>query len=97
MEANVLYDVFDKYTHDRMNGRTFVKVFKDAKLVNSKLSTTSLDIIFSKVKTKGQLKITPEEFIRGVELAALEKKVDFDTIVEKLSHSTGPKYKGTKP
>ena len=53
MEANTLYDVFDKYSADRMNGRTFVKVFKDAKVVNSKLSTTSLDIIFSKVKTKG--------------------------------------------
>ena len=56
-----------------MNGRTFVKVFQDAKLVNSKLSTTSLDIIFSKVKTKGQMKITPEEFVHGVELAAMEK------------------------
>lgn len=53
MEASTLYDVFDKYAQDRMNGRTFVKVFKDAKLINKKLSSTSLDIIFSKVKTKG--------------------------------------------
>lgn len=36
-----------------MNGRTFVKVFKDAKLVNKKLTSISLDIIFSKIKTKG--------------------------------------------
>lgn len=42
-----------------MNGRTFVKIFKDSKLIDSKLSTTSLDIIFSKIKTKGKLKITP--------------------------------------
>ena len=96
MEANTLYDVYDKYCHDRMNGRTFVKVFKDAKLVNSKLSSTALDIIFSKVKTKGQTKITPEEFVYGVELAALEKQVDFQSLVEKLSKSSGPKYKGTK-
>ena len=85
MDASQLYEIFDKYAQDRMNGRTFVKVFKDAKLTNSKLSTTSLDIIFSKVKTKGQMKITPEEFVHGVELAAMEKQVDFESMIEKLS------------
>lgn len=31
------------------------------------------------------MKITPEEFIRGVELAAMEKQVDFESLVEKVS------------
>lgn len=60
MESNPLKKVFNKYAKGEMNGRTFVKVFKDSKLVGSKLSTTSLDIIFSKIKTKGKLKITPD-------------------------------------
>lgn len=55
-----LAQVYSKYTKDLMNGRTFVKVFKDSKLIDKHLSTTSLDIIFSKVKTKGKLKITFE-------------------------------------
>ena len=55
---NPLRQVYSKYTKDLMNGRTFVKVFKDSKLTDKNLSTTSLDIIFSKIKTKGKLKIT---------------------------------------
>ena len=31
------------------------------------------------------MKITPEEFVHGVELAAMEKQVDFESMIEKLS------------
>jgi len=41
-----------------MNGRTFVKIFTDAKMIDKHLTSTSLDIIFNKIKTKGKLKIT---------------------------------------
>ena len=60
MEADPLQKLFNKYAKGEMNGRTFVKVFKDSKLLDKKLTSTSLDIIFSKVKTKGKLKITPD-------------------------------------
>ena len=43
-----------------MNGRTFVKIFTDAKMTDKKLTTTGLDIIFNKIKTKGKLKINCE-------------------------------------
>lgn len=49
-----------------MNGRTFVKIFKDSKLIDNKLTANSLDIIFSKVKTKGKVKITVDQFVKGV-------------------------------
>lgn len=59
MEDTGLDKVFQAYSGgSEMNGRTFVKVFKDGKVIDSHLSTTSLDIIFNKVKTKGKLKIT---------------------------------------
>lgn len=54
MESDPLNSVFKKYAEKEMNGRTFVKVFKDSKLIDNKLTSTSLDIIFSKVKTKGK-------------------------------------------
>lgn len=90
MEGNSLKKVFNKYAKGEMNGRTFVKVFKDSKLIDSKLTTTSLDIIFSKIKTKGKLKINAEQFAKGVELAAVEKKCDHSALVGKLCSSKGP-------
>lgn len=60
MEGSGLKNVFMAYSTGEMNGRTFVKVFKDAKMEDKKLTSTSLDIIFSKVKTKGKMKITYE-------------------------------------
>ena len=58
MEGSELKKVFDAYSQGEMNGRTFVKIFKDAKLLDSHLTSNGLDIIFNKVKTKGKLKIT---------------------------------------
>ena len=56
MEDSKLHKLFLKYTHNKeeLNGFSFVKIFKDSKLVNSKLKSTDLDIIFSKAKTKGK-------------------------------------------
>ena len=34
-----------------MSGKNFSKLFKDSGLMNSKLTTTDLDIIFAKVST----------------------------------------------
>lgn len=54
-----LLEIFEMYSHKKseLNNGSFVKIFKDAKLVNSKLKSIDLDIIFSKIKTKGKQKI----------------------------------------
>lgn len=75
-----LKKVFNAYSKGEMNGRTFVKIFKDAKMIDKKLTSTSLDIIFNKVKTKGKLKIGYSQFVKGVEEAAKEKKCSFDVL-----------------
>jgi hypothetical protein len=41
-----------------MDGKTFVKVFKDCNFLDKHLTTTSIDLIFAKVKTKAARKIT---------------------------------------
>ncbi len=79
-----------------MNGRTFVKVFKDSKLIDNKLSTTSIDIIFAKIKTKGKLKINFKQFKNGLVEAAKVKKCDYELLSHKIALSKGPKFKGTK-
>ena len=53
---SALLEIFEMYSHKKseLNNGSFVKIFKDAKLVNSKLKSIDLDIIFSKLKTKGK-------------------------------------------
>ena len=89
---------FKQYTagQPEMNGRTFVKVFKDNKLIGKNLSTTDLDIIFSKIKTKGKNKITFAQFKLGVQQVAEKMKVSADAITGKLCSGKGPQLTGTK-
>ena len=60
MENEGLEKVFSLYTRNKskMTTNQFVKVFKDNKLLDKNFNSTSIDIIFSKVKTKGTHKIT---------------------------------------
>ena len=83
-------NIFDAYAQGEMNGRTFVKVFKDAKVLDKKLQTTSLDIIFNKIKTKGKLKITYSQFVEGVNEAAKEKECEASALCKKICSMKGP-------
>lgn len=89
---------FASYTNNapEMAGRTFVKIFQDNGLIGKDLSSTDLDIIFSKIKTKGKLKITLQQFKEGVRAAADKKKMNMEAICQKLASAQGPKLHGTK-
>ena len=101
MESTSLDDLdkaFNTYTHNtpEMKGSSFVKIFKDNKLLGKNLSSTDLDIIFSKVKTKGKNKITLTQFKEGVKQAAERKGAPVDQFYKKLRKTSAPDYKGTK-
>lgn len=56
-----LKKVFDEYSkEDHLDGRSFVKIFKDCGVLDKTLTTTGLDIIFNKIKAKGSKKIDYE-------------------------------------
>lgn len=63
-----LFDVYSKEEH--LTGRSFVKIFKDAKVLDKHLDANGLDIIFNKIKTKGTKKINYEQFLDGINEAA---------------------------
>ncbi len=88
---NSLQSLFNKYSgkSNVINGRSFVKVFKDAHLIDSKLTTTGLDIAYSKVVKKGK-KMNFVLFQKGLKLAAKEKKCSYEQLVQGLSFSKGP-------
>eukprot|EP00920_Eleutheroschizon_duboscqi_P025840 GHVT01063833.1.p1 GENE.GHVT01063833.1~~GHVT01063833.1.p1 ORF type:complete len:218 (-),score=15.09 GHVT01063833.1:670-1323(-) len=59
-ESAVLQTAFNAFTRGgpTMDGRTFVKLCKDCKLVDKVVTTIDIDLIFAKVKEKGQRTIS---------------------------------------
>ena len=80
-----------------MDGRTFVKLMKDCGLMDAKLTTTDLDIIFMKVKDKKEKKVTVEQFLNGLREVAAKKGLGLDELQQKVAATPGPQFKGTKP
>lgn len=78
-----------------LDSRSFVKLLKDAGLLDAKFTTTDADLIFAKVKTKGSRKITFEQFEEALSQVALRKKVDPSVIREQICSVSGPKFVGT--
>lgn len=56
-----------------MDGKGFAKCAKDNKLLDKKLTTTDVDLAFSKIKDRTARRITFEQFKAGLALFA-EKK-----------------------
>ena len=82
MEADKanLEEVFAKFTKasGEMDGKTFAKFTKDEKLITKKLTTTDVDLIFAKIKTKGSRKINCAEFLEGCNQICAKKGITID-------------------
>lgn len=96
MEAvKAVFRVYCKTKPD-MDGKSFSKCIKDNKLLGKKLTATDSDLIFAKIKTKSERRITFEQFIAGLEEVASRKGVDSASVFEAIAGSGGPVLKGTK-
>ncbi|OXB71380.1 UNVERIFIED_CONTAM: hypothetical protein H355_011883 [Colinus virginianus] len=100
LEATVdgLEGVFNAFTHDapNMDGRTFVKLCKDCKVLDKFCTPTDVDLIFTKVKAKGAKTITFAEFEGAIALIAEKKKISVPELGAQISAASGPVYSGTK-
>jgi len=82
---------------EEMEGKNFLKFFKDTGLMHKKkLTSTDIDIIFSKVKAKGARKISFEEFARGLTLVAEKLGKPYAELVADLAGAGGPNTNATK-
>ena len=90
--------MFQKYcgAKSEMDGKTFAKMAKDTKLLDKKLTTTDVDLIFAKIKDKSQRTIMYEQFKKGVEEFAKKKGITFDDCVSSILAVGGPQFQGTK-
>ena len=75
---------------DEMDGAKFAKFCRDSKLITKKFTSTDVDIIFAKSKTKGQRKITYAQFVSALTLCAESKGMELGVLVEKVLEVGGP-------
>lgn len=96
---NDLFSVFQKYTKTgELDGKSFAKLMKDAKLLDKKFTSTDVDLLFAKIVTKGLRTISFDQFKKGLEQAAAKKGVTYDDVANKILSelAEGPKFSGTK-
>jgi len=98
MENKTLESVFLSFTAGKkeMSNKEFAKLIKDCGLLDKKLTSTEVDLIFSKVKTKTSKNLTYEQFEEGLKQAAEKKKVEHSVLVETIVGTGGPSFTGTK-
>ncbi|CAN0190419.1 unnamed protein product [Ectocarpus sp. 6 AP-2014] len=73
-----------------MDSAKFVKLAKDCKLVGKNLSTTDLDLIFTKVKDKTAKKINFDTFVEAVELISEKLGKSKDDVILLIVSAKGP-------
>ena len=73
-----------------IDGARFAKLCRDAKILDARVSTISVDIVFAKVKSKGKRRISYEQFIDALALLAIEKEMSPTEVVDMVLESHGP-------
>jgi hypothetical protein len=99
MESTSLKTVWQSYNgkEKTMEGKNFVKICKDSGLIDKKLTTTDVDLIFSKIKGgPAERRITFDQFSAGLGLIAVKKGTDAEGISGIILSQGGPKFTGTK-
>ena len=79
-----------------MDGKSFAKLTKDCGLIDKKLTTTDVDLVFAKIKDKAARKITFDQFKAGVAQMAAKKGISEADLSNLIVSSGGPKFQGTK-
>ncbi|XP_026193544.1 tubulin polymerization-promoting protein family member 2 [Cyclospora cayetanensis] len=78
-----------------LDSRTFVKICKDTKLLGGGLTQTDCDLIFTKCKTKGSVRLTFSEFEEAMDLVAKKKNQTLEELLAGMGGVKGPEFKGT--
>jgi len=82
--------------HTDMDGKTFTKLCKDCGLIDKKLTSTDVDLIFAKVVTKGQRRIAYPQFDAALNMCAQKKGASAEEVKTKVGAAQGPVLHATK-
>merc|ERR1712232_191347 len=97
MQHTDLQSVFVKFSKNtiEMDGREFAKMCKDSGLLNKKVTSTGVDIAFSKVKGIGMRKIGYNQFVQAINTLADEQGTSRTKYYQKILEGHGPQFNGT--
>ncbi|CAK0783737.1 hypothetical protein CVIRNUC_006936 [Coccomyxa viridis] len=74
-----------------LDGKGFVKLCRDSHLLDSRLTTTAIDLIFSRVRGQGARKIDFAAFQKALPLLAAEKGCRAEDVRRSIVLSEGPR------
>jgi hypothetical protein len=72
-----------------------MKLCKDANVIDTHLTRTNIDLIFTKIKTKGSTRISYDQFIHCIHMFAEKKRCKPNAIMEQIACLRGPSVSGT--
>ena len=80
-EPKTVKDVFKQFEADQkgIDNKTFAKLVADCGLVDKKMTSTDFDLLFMKLKEKGQRKIQYKTFLKALEAIAEKKGMRLST------------------
>ncbi|KAI7843588.1 hypothetical protein COHA_002830 [Chlorella ohadii] len=73
-----------------MESKQFIKLCRDARLIDRRLTQTACDLAFTKVKTMGARKISFKQFRKALELLAAEKGIAKEDLFAQVAACAGP-------
>mmetsp|Transcript_4769 Transcript_4769/g.11525 ORF Transcript_4769/g.11525 Transcript_4769/m.11525 type:complete len:422 (-) Transcript_4769:5-1270(-) len=79
-----------------LDGKSFAKLCKDGGLVDRQLTTTDIDLIFTKVVAKGQRKIILMQFEKALALIAERRGTTVADVSAAVASIKGPVLQGTQ-
>merc|ERR1719188_2238666 len=82
--------------HSDMDGKSFLKICKDCSLIDKKLPSSDVDLIFAKVVVKGKRRISLEQFEEALKMIAAKRGVSERRIRNCIIVAPEPVITGTK-
>lgn len=79
-----------------MDGAHFIKFCRDCKLLGRGLTATDVDLVFARVKPKGQRRIVYQEFVEALSMMADKKGVSLKELSDAVLAHGGPTIKATR-
>eukprot|EP00873_Tetraselmis_striata_P017380 jgi/Tetstr1/437644/TSEL_026311.t1 len=80
-----------------MDSKNLQKLAKDCQLIGRDLTTTDIDLLFTKAKEKGKRTISYEQFVSILHMFATKKGQASEQVIAAVSRSSGPVTLGTAP
>lgn len=81
---------------DDLDGAKFSKLCRDAKLLGKQFNAIDVDIVFAKVKVKGQRRITFDQFVNALGIISEKKGQPLKDVIQPILQAGGPSVTGTK-